>query len=290
MYYYIVNPAAGRGQSKASQERLRIRLNSLGIAGEWAVTTGPGEAGKMAAAAAASGHTTIVAVGGDDTVNEVINGLHDTAAAVGIIPMGQANRLAGQLGIASWQQACEVLAARRLVSFGLIAAGQKFFVSTLSLGFETDLDKTMDTATTGWRARAGQLKDSWSHARRFGTLKAKLVIDDAYTINCDLFSLSIANQKFLNPLADNRLVVSLTDQPNRRELGSYLWQLVRHGHSPLENDASTRFLANRVVIETTPVTGIMVDGKVASRTPIAIRLTNRRIRFITEKADVGLRS
>jgi hypothetical protein len=29
----------------------------------------------------------------------------------------------------------------------------------------------------------------------------------------------------------------------------------------------------------------MVDGKVAGRTPIAIRLTDRRIRFITEKSS-----
>jgi len=50
-----------------------------------------------------------------------------------------------------------------------------------------------------------------------------------------------------------------------------------------EEAATTRFLAKRVVIETDPVTGIMVDGKVAGRTPIAIRLTDRRIRFITEK-------
>ena len=58
-----------------------------------------------------------------------------------------------QLGIVQWQQACEALAARRLTPYSLIAAGQKFFLSTLTLGFETDLDKTIDTTATGWRAR-----------------------------------------------------------------------------------------------------------------------------------------
>ncbi|MEO7618017.1 MAG: acylglycerol kinase family protein, partial [Candidatus Saccharibacteria bacterium] len=75
MYYYIVNPAAGNGSVKASQEKLRQMLDELGIRGEWAKTTGPGEATKMAAAAVAKGHTTIIAVGGDDTVNEVMNGI-----------------------------------------------------------------------------------------------------------------------------------------------------------------------------------------------------------------------
>ncbi len=295
MYYYIVNPAAGRSQTKNVQEKIRARLDELGIRGEWVKTTGPGEASKMAAAAAAKGHTTVVAVGGDDTVNEVINGLtaHDNVA-IGIIPLGSANRLATQLGIVDWRQACEVLAARRLTPYCLIAAGQKFFLSTLTLGFETDLDKNVDTTETGWKARAGQLRAGWGHARNFRTLRCRINVDDQYKLECDVFSLSIANQKFLNPLADNRLIVALSDHPGHSlQLGSYLWRTLgsrvagsKTSNEPaglLEETATTRFLAHRVVIETDPVTGIMVDGKVAGRTPIAIRLTDRRVRFITEK-------
>jgi diacylglycerol kinase family enzyme len=146
MYYYVVNPAAGRGQIKNLQDKLRTRLDGLGIRGEWVKTTGPGDATKLTKAAVAAGHTTIVAVGGDDTVNEVINGIDTPDVAVGIIPIGTTNRVASQLGIVHWQQACEALAARRLTPYSLIAAGQKFFLSTLTLGFETDLDKTVDTA------------------------------------------------------------------------------------------------------------------------------------------------
>ncbi|HSX02317.1 MAG TPA: diacylglycerol kinase family protein [Candidatus Saccharimonadia bacterium] len=294
MYYYIVNPAAGGAQNKALQEKLRSRLDQLGIRGEWVKTTAPGEATNLAAAAAAKGHTTIVAVGGDDTVNEVVNGVTEhEGLAVGIIPLGSTNRLATQLGITSWQQACEVLAARRLTSYSLIAAGQKYFLSTLTLGFETDLDKNVDTTATGWRARVGQLRAGWGHARNYQTLRCRINVDDQFKLDCSVFSLSIANQKFLNPLADNRLVVALSDHPGRQlQLGNYVWQMLHsrigRGTNPAtasfaEDAATTRFLAQRVVIETEPVTGIMVDGKVAGRTPIAIRLTDRHVRFITEK-------
>src|SRR6516225_10814395 len=160
MYYYIVNPAAGRGQIKNLQDKMRSRLDDLGIRGEWAKTTGAGDATRLAKAAVASGHTTIVAVGGDDTVNEVINGVDKSNVAVGIIPIGTANRVAGQLGIVQWQQACEALAARRLTPYSLIAAGQKFFLSTLTLGFETDLDKAVDTVDSSMRGRLGQFKQS----------------------------------------------------------------------------------------------------------------------------------
>ena len=285
MYYYIVNPTAGHGQIKNLQDKIRTRLDQLGIRGEWAKTTGPGDGTRLARAAVASGHTTIVAIGGDDTVNEVINGIEHDNVAVGVIPLGSDNRVATQLGIITWPQACEALAARRLTSYSLIAAGQKFFLSTLTLGFETDLDKTIDLSAKGIRARASQFRKSLGHASNYDSLGCKIEVDGKYTLTCNIFTLSVANQKFLNQLADNRLIVALSDRPNARlKLGSLVWRTLRNGsHGILDDSATTRFLADRVVIETDPPTGIMVDGKVAGRTPIAIRLTDRRIRFVTEK-------
>jgi len=292
MYYYIVNPAAGNGTLRTSQDKLRQMLDELGIRGEWAKTTGPGEATKMAKAAVAKGHTTIIAVGGDDTVNEVINGITSENVAIGIIPMGTVNSLANQLGITSWQQACTVLAARRLTPFSLIAAGQKFFLSTLTMGFETELDKQLDATPNGFNARLRQFLASWNHAKDFQALRCFIKVDDTFTIESDVFSLSIANQKFLNPHASDRLLVSLSDRPAKRlQLGSFLWNLLRSGAAGahVEEYATTRFLAERVIIETDPSTGIMVDGKVTGRTPIAIRLTNRKLKFITERLESGMR-
>lgn len=281
MYYYILNPVAGKGSVSTLQDKLRLRLRELGIDGEFAKTTGPGDATKMAKLAIEKGHTTIVVVGGDGTVNEVVNGITKENVAVGIIPAGNSNILAHRLGINTWQQACEVLAARRLTSYGLIAAGQKYFLSTLTLGFETDLDKQVETAPdTKLRSRMGQFVQGWGHARNYESLECRIIIDDNLELTAPLFSLSITNQKFDNPLAPNKLLVTLVDTPNRRQLTSYLWSVLKK--DDIEEGVS-RFGAKRVVIETTPPTGIMIDGKLSGRTPIAIRLTNKQIRFITEK-------
>lgn len=291
MYYYVVNPAAGRGQIRNLQEKIRHRLDELGIRGEWAKTTGPGEATRMTKAAVASGsYSTIVAVGGDDTVNEVINGVGEPNVAVGVIPLGGTNRLATQLGIINWPQACEALAARRLTSYSLIAAGQKYFLSTLTIGFETDLDKTVDTSETGWRARTKQFSQSFGQARHYENLKCHIDVDGKYNLDCTFFTLAIGNQKFLNPLAENKLIVSISDHPGRNlGLGRFVWQTLRDRSGNRTDAPTTRFLASRVVIETEPATGIMVDGKVAGRTPIAIRLTDRRIRLITEKINADFK-
>lgn len=286
MYYYIVNPAAGHGQIKGLQDKLKQRLETLGINGQWSKTTGPDEAARLAQAAVRAGATTIVAIGGDDTLNEVINGVGEASnVAIGIIPLGLRNRLARQLGIITWQQACDALAARRLSSYSLIAAGQQYFLSTLTLGFETDLDKRIESPDSKLSGRLKQFTSSFGHARRFPKLKATIEIDNRYTITTDIFSLAIANQKFLNPLAENKLLVAFSEKPRRRLYTVKLvWQSLRRQELTLLDDTATsRLFAERVVLSTTPETGIMVDGKVAGRTPIAIRLTNRHVRFITEK-------
>lgn len=287
MYYYVINPAAGRGAINNIQDKLRARLQELGIAGEFAKTTGSGDATKMAQAAIAKGYNTIVAVGGDGTVNEVMNGITKDNVALGIVPIGNSNQIADRLGIHNWQQAAAVLAARRITSFGLIAAGQKYFLTTLTLGFETDLDKQVDTTESGVRSRLKQIGHGAGLARNYDLLKASIEVDGSYTLDCELFSLSVANQKFENQLADNRLIVSIADRPAARQLGGYLWRKLR-GQQPLDEGATTRFRASRLLISTEPSTGIMIDGKVAGRTPIAIRLTDKHIRFITEKPPTAL--
>ncbi len=281
MYYYIINPTSGKGAINNLQDKLRQRLKDLGISGEFVKTTGPGDATKMTKLALEKGYTTVVAVGGDETVNEVINGMRSDNAAVGIIPIGNSNQLANHLGITGWQQACDVLAARRITSYALIAAGQKFFLSSMTLGFETDLDKHAE----GNDAVPSRVKQVWSglgRARDFEPLKCNIQVDNKFELDAPIFSLSLVNQKFLNPAADNELIVTIADKPSRRQLTSLLWQRVR-GTSNIEEAATTRFSARRLVITTEPTTGIMIDGKLAGRTPIAVRLTDRRIRFISEK-------
>ena len=94
MYYYIINPAAGRGSFRAIQDKLRTQLTQVGIVGEFMKTAGPGDATRLAEQAVAKGHNTIVVIGGDETVNEVINGIDSDKVAVGIIPTGSSNKLA----------------------------------------------------------------------------------------------------------------------------------------------------------------------------------------------------
>jgi YegS/Rv2252/BmrU family lipid kinase len=78
-------------------------------------TTGPGDARALAAKALADGFQTIIAAGGDGTVNEVVNGMGDVPggferARLGVLPLGTINVFARELGIPlGLNQALEVI-------------------------------------------------------------------------------------------------------------------------------------------------------------------------------------
>lgn len=72
----VVNPRAGRGDQQVL-ERLMTALHARGVEPVVARTTRAGDAGPMAREAVRSGRRFVIAVGGDGTVHELVNGLID---------------------------------------------------------------------------------------------------------------------------------------------------------------------------------------------------------------------
>lgn len=99
------------------------------------VTLEPGDAGALAEAAAHAGVDVVVAVGGDGTVNEVINGLDGYDTPLGIIPVGTANDFAMQAGIpADVDHAMDVILRRKPVRIDTASLNGRRFLNVSSGG------------------------------------------------------------------------------------------------------------------------------------------------------------
>jgi diacylglycerol kinase (ATP) len=98
----IYNPQADRGRSYQMAGDLHQLSNEWGGA-DWIGTEYPGHAGELALAAAQAGYETVVALGGDGTVHEVVNGLMQADSPrrprLGVVPIGSGNDFAGGVGI-----------------------------------------------------------------------------------------------------------------------------------------------------------------------------------------------
>jgi YegS/Rv2252/BmrU family lipid kinase len=93
----IFNPVSDRGRSGQKASDLRAVAEEYGGA-DWVGTEYPAHAMDLAAKAGLEGYDTVVALGGDGTVHEVINGLMRVAEPhrpqLGIIPIGSGNDFA----------------------------------------------------------------------------------------------------------------------------------------------------------------------------------------------------
>jgi len=145
----IFNPMADRGRSGQQASDLRAMVDEMGGA-DWQGTEYPAHATEIAAQAALQGYQTIVALGGDGTVHEIVNGLMKIEAAhrprLGIVPMGSGNDFAGGAGIQMNQQE----AMRRVftgtpkpVDVARIQDGTgrtEYFDNTLGIGFDAAIN------------------------------------------------------------------------------------------------------------------------------------------------------
>ena len=80
------------------------------------------------------GAKTIIAVGNNKTINQIINTLAGSAVPLGIIPIGEENNdIAQSLGIESVDHACDILSARLLARLDLGLAKQTYFLGNATI-------------------------------------------------------------------------------------------------------------------------------------------------------------
>lgn len=133
----IQNPQSGSGDHA---DAVRDRAEMLGYA--LRRTKQPGDAISLSRRAAEDGFSTIVAAGGDGTVNEVVRGIDQAGAfedaALGVLPLGTGNNFAKQIGVGGLDDAFTVLedGDRRRIDLG--RATDRLFVNSCVAGLTAD--------------------------------------------------------------------------------------------------------------------------------------------------------
>jgi diacylglycerol kinase (ATP) len=88
---FVVNPASGNGAAGRRWPEVRERAAERGLQGDARLTSAPGHAAELAERAVGDGAGLIVVVGGDGTLNEVVNGLLRTSrrdVELALVPSG----------------------------------------------------------------------------------------------------------------------------------------------------------------------------------------------------------
>ena len=90
-YVFIVNPTSGNKNTIRIVNAIEEYCNSLDIVYEIRYTKNPGDATKIALEYKYFNEVVIYSVGGDGTLNEIVNGMYNSKANLSVIPIGTGN-------------------------------------------------------------------------------------------------------------------------------------------------------------------------------------------------------
>ena len=289
----IFNPTAKGDKAR----NFRKQLGEFATDAEMQPTTHAGAAREMAKAAVDEGFETIIAAGGDGTLNEVVNGIGDAARGFercrfGAIPLGTVNVFALELGMPfALNKAWEVIRAGKERTIDLPQA-------TFRVGDKAVTRRFLQMAGAGWDARAVELVN-WTLKKRigrfayiwagFGALKppqAKVIVSGGDHTEEGDFVL-VGNGKFYAgkyaflykaELADEVLDITVFPKFQWASLAGCMTNFVlgryfRPGCQPY-------FQAANVTITSEVVTPLQLDGELVGHLPAEISISPKTLRVI----------
>ena len=137
---FICNITAGAGTAQAGWQRVHDCMQQAGFTFEYRMTEYAGHAVELAKEAVERGERDIVAVGGDGTLNEVLQGVWGNPCRIGIIPAGTGNDYARSLQIPTDpEQAAQVIMNGKCAPYDVGLANGMPFLNNAGLGIDVSI-------------------------------------------------------------------------------------------------------------------------------------------------------
>jgi YegS/Rv2252/BmrU family lipid kinase len=284
--FVVVNPAAGNGTTRARVPSIRQALAAAGVVMECVETDGPGRATELAAGAARRGWPLVVAVGGDGTINEVVNGLIDdngqARATLGIVNTGRGRDACRNLAIPAGEAAAVARlchGAERRVDLGVVEAAdrRRYFVNAAGAGFDAAVaERARSRRGTG---TVPYLLAVLGALRRHRPRLAAIAVDGTEPREQCVTAVVVANGAWygggmkIAPAAhpaDGLLDVVVLGALGRLALLRWLPTVYGGGHLACPDVTTAR--ARTVTITAPQPLAVHADGEPAGRTPLCVRV------------------
>ncbi len=188
---FIINPCAGVRRNKLIQDAVEAGLDRNQYSYDLQYTQYAKHGIELAAAAAKEGAYAVVAVGGDGSVNDIVNGLQGSSTALAIIPAGSGNGMARTLKIPkNIHQAIAIINRNNTAMMDIAYANDRLFVSNAGVGFEALISEKFTHSR-----RRGLAVYSWlvvKHLWQYQPLEWQIEIDGKKITEC-AFIVTVAN-------------------------------------------------------------------------------------------------
>jgi diacylglycerol kinase (ATP) len=286
----IVNPAAGGGRCAKLWPSWARRLEAAGISFSAYFTAKSEEATHLTRVALRNGANTVVAVGGDGTANEVVNGFFDgaepinPAARFGMLPLGTGDDLARTLGLRGQSAIAALgpLGRTHLIDVGrvrFIAYGGgtqcRYFVNSGDLGIGGETAALAQCGAKVFRGFAGYLVAAIRAIVEHQPRSVSYSIDGAPPIATPIDTIFVTNGRYTGAgmlvapsasIDDGELDVLVLRAVSKIDLLLRLLPAIYHG-THVKHPSVRHFRTRRICIETSEELLLQIDGEQPGMAP-----------------------
>ncbi|CAN5669947.1 diacylglycerol kinase family lipid kinase [soil metagenome] len=298
MLHIVVNPASGNGAAGKSWHEFASELSLRGYSFEVRFTEQRGDAIRFAREYAARAVDTVVAMGGDGTVNEVINGLMNEQGPVtpgtrlAIASSGTGKDFVRSLGTRSIRQMLDALDTgyAEPIDLGLLTfidgesgeQASRYFINVADMGLGADVARRIESSPSG-KAFGGMVSYLVQAVKTIRVFKGKeinLSLDGEPVFEGSAQMVVFCNGAYfaggmriapLSSLRDGLLDVVVLEEVSRRVLLSSLLPRVYLGRH-LGRKGVHHFQAAEAVVDTPEPLSVELDGELPGVSPVTARV------------------
>ena len=286
----ILNPAARSERARDLKEKVRRLAKGVTLK----FTECPGDAEAQAERAIQQGYETIIAAGGDGTINEVVNGLtgldgegeHGAKKpTLGILPIGSVNVFSMELGIPNQlEKAWDVIVRGKVREIDLAFANDHRFVQLAGVGLDAQI-----VEKTEWESKKllGPLSYLLTGAQMMAEKAPQLVIhaEEGRAIHGSF--VLIGNGRFYGgpfpifkeaKIDDGLLDICVFEQMNPFALARYIQGILSGSHLKLPD--VRYFKSRRVRIHSSEPVPVEVDGELLGHLPCEFSVAPKALRVL----------
>ncbi|MBV8301120.1 MAG: diacylglycerol kinase family lipid kinase [Candidatus Dormibacteraeota bacterium] len=305
----VVNPASAGGRTGRDWPRLRRILSDTGVRGDEHLTSGCGDAIAAVRSALGSGCDRIVVVGGDGTLNEVVNGCFSedgiplgSLPAIGLLPAGTGGDFRRTLGVPAQPEAAAwIIAAGTTipVDTGVVTYGdgsRRYFVNIADCGLGGEVVARVNRSSRKRGGPAGMGVFLWHSLAGLATYRGAgcTVTVDGDRLQLDAQSVVVANGQYFGggmrvapqaALDDGLFDVVIVERQGRGATVAGLPSLYRGRHTQRHGVRCLR--GSSVAIAADPAMLFDIEGEQVGATPATVTCLPRALRFCVPRPLPG---
>ena len=286
-YLMIINPEAGN--SKAIEPYMLSFFEKHNIKLDVKRTKRPMDA-KRFASQAANRYDVVIAAGGDGTINEVVNGIANSKAKLGIIPLGTENALAHYLKIPSdYKKVAKIIVRERFMTLDLGKAKNRYFILTAGVGLDAETVNDLKPFLKNLLGRGAYALTALKKIMTHIPSRLEIWLDDqvlprwgyfAVIGNVKYYGGNIEITQYAKP-ADGYLDVCIFKRTDVINMFKYFISAASHGSIPLTEFPNIEyFRVKRLRIKSKKQVFAHTDAEIIGTTPLTIEAVPKAIKVI----------